>query len=151
MSFIFVGPNGSVEHSWIAYALLRDNVQHHLEGGHRSADFEQLHRIADATRSREVSLPAPRLHAEFVRAREGLRGRSRAELAISLRTRSVISLAWPPPDENETVLVSESEGGLVPWLPEGQELLDLFGHLVDDLVRITEGASEGAKLEVHDA
>ena len=137
MSLIFIGPAGSVEHSWIAYALLRDNVQHHLEGGRRGPSFHRLHQIADATRQKNLALPASGLHDELLKAREGLRDRPRSELAISMRTRSVISLVWPPPDKNETMLVSEQPGGLLPWLPSGEQLLDVFGHLLDDLIRIT--------------
>lgn len=150
MSLIFIGPGGSVEHSWIAYALLRDNVQHHLEGGRRGASFHRLHQIADATRQKSVVLPARGLHDELLKAKEGLRDRPRTELAISMRTRSVISLVWPPPDKNETTLVSEQGAGLLPWLPSGESLLDIFGHVIDDLLRITGGESTEATVEVHD-
>ena len=44
MSFLFMGPNGSVESRWITYALLRDNVQHHLEEDKSSARLPPVSR-----------------------------------------------------------------------------------------------------------
>jgi hypothetical protein len=47
MSLAFSGPGGSLEVRWIVYALLRDNVQHHLEGGKPSAAFSAVHETSE--------------------------------------------------------------------------------------------------------
>ena len=62
----------------------------------------------------------------------------------------MLSLRWPPPDVRETMLVSEW-GGTVPLLGDmGPKLDDVFGHLLDQLLHITEGATETDMVTVID-
>jgi len=150
VSLCFTGPAGSIEQRWIVYALLRDNVRHHLETGGGAPTFEAIRSAAGALGGGTVVLNARRLRAELERAREGLLGRPITDLAISLRTRSVIDLAWPPPDRDETTLVS-TKVGKIGWLnPEARSLDEAFGHLIRGLLDITEGATEDDVVEVRD-
>ncbi|WP_437640491.1 hypothetical protein [Sorangium sp. So ce854] len=151
MSLSFSGPNGWIEQRWIVYALLRDSIQHHLEDGTPGEAFSAIHGVAGALGGQRVLLPARKLHEELRSARAALAGRPIEALAISGRTRAVISLSWPPPEQRETMLVRDW-GDSVPLLgmPWGDSLDDVFGHLVEGLLRITEGASESAQVEVMD-
>ena len=150
MSMSFTGPRGWIEQRWIVYSLLRDNVQHHLEGGAPSGAFEALHSLAGAIGGARVVVPALRLRAELERAKAALAGRPLDDLAISLRTRSVLSFHWPPQDRRETALV-KTWGGSIPFIsPSAATLDEVFGHLLDGLLRITDGASEGDTVEVID-
>ncbi|WP_438010731.1 hypothetical protein WME89_20000 [Sorangium sp. So ce321] len=151
MSLSFSGPKGWIEQRWIVYALLRDSIQHHLEEGRPGEEFKAVHEVAGALGGRRVMLPARKLHEELRRARDVLAGRPINALAISARTRAVISLCWPPRDDRETMLVSDW-GDSVPLLggPGADSLDDVFGHLLDGLLRITEGASESDQVEVMD-
>ena len=150
MSIGFSGPKGWVEQRWIVYAMLRDNVQHYLEGGEPTGEFEALHSIAEVLGGKKLSVPARRLHEELVRAKATLACRPLSDLAISLRTRSVLSFKWPPPERAETILVSEW-GGSVPMLNDTvRSMDDVFGHFVDALLQITEGASASDVVEVAD-
>lgn len=148
MSLSFVAPGGSVERRWIEYALLRDNVQHHLEGGAASAAFTHLHRVSEALGGGEIALPARALHEELVKAK-ALLTRPIADLAISQRTRSVVELQWPPPPGATTTLLSAT--GITNVL-NGREKTcgDSFGVLLQELLRITEAAPEGAQVRVSD-
>jgi len=151
MSFSFTGPKGWVEQRWIVYALLRDNVQHYLEGGAPGGEFEALHSLAEALGGRRVVVSARKLYDELSRAKV-LLDRPIDDLAISLRTRSIVSLHWPPPERRQTSLLKE-EGVTVPLLgnlAEAKTLDDIFGHLVTSLLQITEGAAEEATVEVID-
>ena len=149
MSFLFVGPRGQVEQRWVVYAALRDNVQHHLEGGSPSEDFSALHTIATALTGARVVVPAAKLHDELLRAR-ALLERPASDLAISARTRSLMAMSWPPPDIRETVLASDV-GGLPALLGGNPRTLgDVFGHLLEHLLAITEGAGSEATLAVTD-
>ncbi|WP_437291096.1 hypothetical protein [Sorangium sp. So ce406] len=151
MSLSFSGPKGWIEQRWIVYALLRDSIQHHIEDGRPGEEFAAIHGAAGALGGQRVMLPARKLHEELRRAQAALAGRPIDALAISGRTRAVISLRWPPPKERETMLVRDW-GDSVPLLgaPAGDSLDDVFGHLVDGLLRITEGASESDQVEVMD-
>jgi hypothetical protein len=150
MSFSFTSSKGSYEQRWIVYALLRDNVQHHFEGGQPSPAFSETHAIAQALGGAKVTLLASRLRNELLRAKADLCTRSSSELALSLRTRSVLSLKWPPPEHRSTTLLSES-GETIPLLGELPATLDdVFGHFVDGLLRITEGCGPAEVVEVVD-
>jgi hypothetical protein len=152
MSLCFVGPSGSVEHPWIAYALLRDNVQHYLEEGRPSRAFEATHSIADALGGGRVVLQARTLRGELERARKALAGRPIADLAIGPRTRGVIDHTWPPPGAGGTALLGDERGKIVPWLsPAAANLDQVFGPLIRSLLEITRESEEGDVVEVWDA
>jgi hypothetical protein len=150
MSMSFTGPRGWIEQRWIVYARRRDNVQHHLEGGAPRGEFEALHSLAGVLGGVRVVVPAMRLRAELERAKAALTGLAIDDLAISLWTRSILSLQWPPPDRRETALV-KTWGGSIPFIASSAVTLDdVFGHLLDGFLRITDGASESDTVEVID-
>jgi hypothetical protein len=140
MSLTFQGPNGAFERRWIVYAMLRDNVQHHLENGAPTEAFSALHALSAALLRGEVSVPARKLHAELAEAR-GLLDRPIEDLAVSVRTRAICALMFPLPSLQETELASRAEW-TAPFPTAGAQTLgDLFGSLVEELLRITERAS----------
>lgn len=150
MSLIFLGPAGSFERRWIVYAMLRDNVQHHLEHGKPSTSFGALHAIGGALREGRVAVPAEQLREEMVRA-QALLSKSVSEFAVSLRTRAVCTMSFPVPELRDTVLAALA-GWTVPFPVAGAESLDdLFGSLVRELMRVTEGAKPGDVIEIVDA
>lgn len=150
MSFSFVGPAGSAEHRWIAYALLRDAVQHHIEGGKPTPEHAELHRVAEALGGKSIEIPAGRLRAQVQRAKQVLAEKSVAELAVSARTRSVLLYEWPPPADRQTWLLSECGVSLPVLTGHEKTLDDVVGALLDDLLRITEGASDTDVVHVFD-
>jgi hypothetical protein len=149
MSLSFSGPGGSTEVRWIVYALLRDNVQHYLEGGEPSAAFAALHRIAEALGGNEVTVNARALRAEVSRAEQEVLARPAAELAVSARTRAVLTLAWPPPQRRQTLLLAEADLSL-PLASDASTLDDVIGSLVRELLEITKEASESDVVTVRD-
>jgi hypothetical protein len=149
MSLSFLGPRGGVERRWIVYAMLRDNVQHHLEGGAPSSEFANLHAIADALVSGRVTVPALALRSELARL-EPLLARSIDDLAVSVRTRAVQSMSLPLPEQPSTELITELDWTLPFPLSGASTLADAFGSLVVELLRITEGAGGSDVVEVVD-
>jgi len=150
MSLMFQGPGGSFERRWIVYAMLRDNVQHHLEGGTPSSAFSRVHGLGDALTGTEVVVPALELRNELEHL-HGVLERPIADLAVSLRTRAAHSLRFPLPAERNTVLAAA-----IDWEPpfplKGAATLgDAFGSLVSELLRITEGAKAGDVVRVVDS
>jgi hypothetical protein len=149
MSLAFFGPKGSVEVRWIVYALLRDNVQHYLEGGSRSDAFAELHQVGEALLKDCVRVNARRLRAQVEKAKEVLLHRSASDIALSGRTRAVLSAVWPPPKE-DTIVVGKA-ALTIPLLHEGIRTMgDAFGNLVTSLLDLTEGAGPDDAVEIVD-
>ena len=149
MSLAFHGPSGSFERRWIVYAMLRDNVQHHLEHGTRGTEFPHLHALGEALIRGEVSVPALELRRELERVSDMLR-RPIEDLAVSVRTRSIQMLRFPVPTKGETVLASDI-GWEAPFPLEGAPTLDdAFGSLVAELLRVTDAATDSDLVTVVD-
>ena len=150
MSLFFKGRTGGVEQRWIVYALLRDNIMHHLEGGAPSPKFALVHSITEALGGKTIKLNARALHDELSVARRGLAHLPLKQLAISARTLAVLNLVWPPPEQGETMLVDEHTG-TVPLLElRGESLQAVFGTLMDELLTMTQKASAEDVVEVID-
>ncbi|MGH7294160.1 MAG: hypothetical protein ACRELB_04475 [Polyangiaceae bacterium] len=150
MSLSFFGPAGSFERRWIVYALLRDNVQHHLESKTPTTDFAAIHTIGDALVTGKATVPARKLRDELVRA-QTLLDRPAAELAVSRRTRAVCSLRFPLPDTRDTALASSVEWTAPYAIEDAKTLGDFFGSLVSELLRVTDGAGEADVVTVRDS
>jgi hypothetical protein len=108
MSLTFHGPHGAFERRWIVYAMLRDNVQHHLEGGAPTEAFSALHALGSALSRGEVTVPARKLHSELTQTHRLLE-RPIDDLAVSIRTRAICSLLFPLPNLHATELASVAE------------------------------------------
>jgi hypothetical protein len=149
MSLSFTGPRGTVEHRWITYALLCDNVLHHLEKGRTSPQFLAIHDAARALGGR-VTLSARRFHGEL-EAVVRLLERPIADLAISVRTRAVLDRSWPPPPGHEATTAPARDSVSIPWLaPSARTLNDAFGNVVRSLLSVTADAREDDVVEVDD-
>lgn len=149
MSICFIGPGGSCEYPWIRYALLRDNVLHHLEGGEPSQSFSALYSIAGALRGASISVSAQKIREELERAK-GLLELPVEQLAISARTQAVISMERQLPIGGPTFVVGPSLS--LPWISQWTTTLDgVFGSLTREILRITENSSPQDVLEVHEA
>lgn len=149
MSLTFYSNNKSFEAKWISYALLRDNIQHHLENGTPSDTFSNVHSVTQALGGHSVKLPARALRSEIEQAAKALRSLPISQLAISGRTLSVISMSWPSVDDPHTQLIGSLH--VVPWISTTATALDgVFGGLIDSLLRITEDASPDQMVEVID-
>ena len=149
MSLSIIGPCGSCESPWIRYALLRDNVMHHLEGGTVSSRFLNLYSMAAALGGAPVTVSARRLHEEAAEIVDKLLERPATELAISARTQAIIRFDVPLPVGPPTMLLPDLAS--LPWVsPTSQTLGAVFGSLVRDLLRITDGAGEADLVHVID-
>lgn len=150
MSLMFSGPKGTIERRWILYALLRDNVQHHLEGGTPGARFGAIHGVVEALGGRRTRINARELHAQAVSARDQLLHRPIDQLAIGARTRAVVSREVPRVDANTTALVPPGQTYGIVVLEGAKTLDDVFGPFVNELVAMTEGAGDDDFVEVSD-
>lgn len=150
MSLTFIGPAGSCELPWIQYALLQDNVEHHLKGTETDAAFSELHHVGDAVGGPSVITSAARLHQELLAA-QVLCDWSVEKLAISARTKAVLfdPLAdLPVGVDTEALSPLQRLPGIS---PVSQTLGDVFGTLITMLLQITQGASTTDQLEIIDS
>jgi hypothetical protein len=83
MSMSFNGPNGWIEQRWTVYALLRDNVQHHLEDGAPTKESPE-----------ESALIYPRPELQHASARRRMRSQSPAHRAAVTRAAPTAFWAW---------------------------------------------------------
>jgi hypothetical protein len=149
MSLCFSGSRGEVEQRWILYALLRDNVRHHLENGVQTSEFQELHRAAQALGGGRVALNARRLRRELEKVQASLARRSIEDLAISAHTRAAINGVWPP--DLETTAVVGRRAGAIGWVrTEARSLDQAFAPLIRRLLDLTEDADEEDEIEVTD-
>ena len=150
MSLAFVSRRGSFEAPWIGWALLRDNVAHHLDGGRSPGAYEAIHRLGEGLGRAPVKVPAAEVHACVTRALAGLAARPSSDLALSERTERLLEMGWPIPPTVVTRVVGIT--GQLPWVPgEARTLGDVFEGFCSSLLELTRDAAPTDVLEVHDA
>ena len=129
--------------------LLRDNVQHHLEGGRPGDLYRAIHGLADGWWSaRPLTIQAGKLRAELHQAWPLLRGIPNSRLAIGIRSRAALTGAASPPVVRGTVLLRLTGWRLPLRFDPNGTLDDLLGTTVATLMRLCERAGSAAKLEV---
>lgn len=89
MKLVITGRAGAGLCDWDSFALLRDNVQHFVEGGVLSGRFSALHGIARAVDGHSCKVDAVRLRLEVLQAWSALWPVRVDGAAVSSRTRAV--------------------------------------------------------------
>ena len=130
--------------------MLRDNVQHYLEGGKPAGEFDAIHGVADALLHGEASVGATALNNELSLVLPLLE-KPISELAVSNRTQAVQSLAFPLPEAPATYLVAQIEWRPAYPLQGATKLGDVFGSLVIELQSITAHAGLDDVVKVIDS
>lgn len=146
MSISLLGPRGAYEFPWIRYALLRDNILHHLEQGAFTSSFSETYKIGTVLGGAPVFLSASRLREESNQA-QALCLLPIGKLAISARTLAVLRFESTLPEGPPTRIIGAELK--LPWLASNaQHLADVFGDLVTALLHLTEGATAESVIEV---
>lgn len=148
MRLVFRSGAGSRVCDWESYALLRDNVQHYVERGQPSTEFEQLHAIARAVDTGKCHVDAMRLRTEVLKATSALRSVQLAVAALSPRTRAIMLGDWRAVGTDQTVEARAMGWALpVPGLPS-----DSIPHAAEKFVgavlAVTRTAADRELLEV---
>jgi hypothetical protein len=150
MSLTFIGPAGSCELPWIQYALLYDNIEHHLKGKQQGAVFTELHRVGEALGGRSVTVSASGLASELQQAKP-LCDLPGTQLALSLRTKTVLfNLLSEPSPCSSTELIGPRLR--LPWVPSDMSSLgSIFEPVITRLLAITQDASDTDQVEIIDS
>lgn len=146
MSISLIGPSGTYEFPWIRYALLRDNILHHMEHGVCTSAFTETYKIGISLGGSPALLSASKLRKEVIHA-QVLATLPIDQLAISARTLAVLRFESSLPEGPPTRVIGVELN--LPWLSKSsQQLADVFGDLLTALLQMTEGASESDHVEV---
>lgn len=102
LKLVFTGRAGAGLCDWESFALLRDNVQHFVEGGVQSGRFSALHGIARAVDGDPYAVDAVRLRLEVLQAWRALWPVRVDGAAVSSRTRAIREGRPVPPGGSVT-------------------------------------------------
>ena len=149
MTIVFVGAGGTLVTPYAKILMLRDNVQHHLQAGRPTPGYPLVHAIADAAlEGGFAAATASELWAEVSLALAGIGDLELRELAMSIRTRAVLTGTSSLPVVRGTILLRLS-GWKVPVKTDGMRTLgDLFHDLSVGLERVTAAGSGSGVVEV---
>lgn len=148
MKLFFAGRVGSRRVDWSGYALVRDNIQHFIEGGEPSERFAALHTIERAVDEGRAIVPAARLRGEVLRAWYALANLPLDDAAVSLRTRAIVTGSADRPTATGTIPANR-----VGWPLPGPELgcgsvADQAAYFIASVLSLTEQAIDGDTIEV---
>jgi hypothetical protein len=147
VKLLLVG-RGSRACDWSGYALLRDNVQHFIEGGEPTDRFTALHAIEQAVDDGQCFVDAARLRGEVLRGWYALSRVSLDQAAVSLRTRAILTASTEVPTAPGTVLARKI-GWQLPVHPDGsQQVAEAAKSFVTAVLALTERVIDGDRLEV---
>lgn len=147
MKVWFLSNHGTVVYDFVMCALLRDNVQHHLEAGAPDGKFSCLHALADIVwAEREELLPAVAFRDELSAAWNGLSSLPFGKLAISIHTHAALQRLPQPPAVSGTVLHSATDWPLPIDSRPRETLGELLHTVVFGLLHLAREPLDGAFL-----
>ncbi len=133
---------------WGSFALLRDNVQHYLEGGAPSWRFPALHAVESVVDGGPRQVDAARLRGEVLRAWSALWPVDVESAAISLRTRAVLTGCRELPEARDTVTAKSAGWELPLSAADLTPVPRAAGDFVAIVLALTEPSVDGDMLQV---
>lgn len=148
MKLSITGRAGTRVCDWESYALLRDNVQHYLEGGEPSWRFPALHGIESAVDEGARVIDASRLRGEILRAWCALWKVHLDGAAISLRTRAILTRNAQPPDSRGTLAARQAGWDLPLHADAETPIPRVARRFIQTVLVLTDSSVDGDTLEV---
>jgi hypothetical protein len=148
VKLLLVGSADSRVCDWSGYALLRDNIQHFIEGGDPTGRFRALHEIERAVDDGYCFVDAARLRGEVLRGFYALGRVQLEQAAVSLRTRAILTESTKAPTASGTVIARQVRWKLPLDLDGSVRIADAVHGFVTAVLAITERAVDGDRLEV---
>jgi hypothetical protein len=133
---------------WREYALVRDNVQHFIEGGEPSRRFAALHGMERAVDAGSATVDAAQLRGEVLRAWYALSGVPAANAAVSLRTRVILTGNARGPARRKTAAAAPLGWSLPVALAPGERVAEGGKRFVATVLALTQDAVDGDTIEV---
>jgi len=139
MDVTFSAPLGDFRVRYESALLFRDNVQHYLQAGRPTPGYPLIHAIADAPLVGEIlQIKASCLWGEVSHAFEQIRSISIAGLAVSIRTRAILTNTQALPVVRGTILLRFTGWKLPPIAPGALTIGERFHDFVDKLAVVTD-------------
>jgi hypothetical protein len=148
MKLRLAGRQGSQTVDWSGYALVRDNIQHFVEGGEPSARFAALHAIERAVDGGHATVDASRLRGEVLRAWYALARIPLDRAAVSLRTRAILTGSSDRPAESGTFLARQIGWKLPTPEAAGQAVVVEAKRFILAVLELTERSVDGDTIAV---
>ena len=134
MKILILNKNKTLACDFASCALLRDNVQHHIEAGSADGRFPCLHALANLIWTAEPELlSAARMREELRAAWTALHALPFEALAVSIHTRAALQGLGEAPAVSGTVLHSATSWPLPPVSNRCETLGDRFSSIVFEL------------------
>lgn len=145
---VFASSTASYVASYVSILLLRDNIQHHLQCGRLTPGYALIHAIAEPPFPRPKPQLARHLWGEVSLGFRGIAGLQLSQLAISIRTRGLLTGVRELPAVRGTALAS-----IVNWqVPLEIQGKNTLGEVFDDvragLARVTRFGSESGHIDI---
>jgi hypothetical protein len=139
MDVVFSAPLGDFGVRYESALLFRDNVQHYLQAGRPTPGYPLIHAIADAPLDGEIlQIKSSRLWGEVSHAFEQVRSISVADLAVSIRTRAILTNTRALPVVRGTILLRLTGWKLPLIVPGALTIGELFDDFVNKLAIVTD-------------
>ena len=148
MRLLISGRGASRACAWESYALLRDNIQHFVEGGSPSGRFSALHSLARAVDEGSCTVDAVRLRLEALHIWTALGNVLLEDAAISSRTEAVSAGNSLAPSLSQTKVASQGGLAVPVSAPVGTPLPQAARDFVEAVLAVTAAAAAGDQLEV---
>jgi hypothetical protein len=146
MSLALIGKGASYEFRWRRWALLRDAVAVHLEGGTSGAAYPRFAAIGDALFGVQ-RLPAAELASELRAVRAGLEDQPVTALVIAETTAAVLymgaRIAAPR-------LLTASELTQVAPVGSARSLAEYFASMIDSMAEVCAAPFDDGLIDVVD-
>lgn len=142
-----LGQGASYEFRWRRWALLRDAVVAHLEGGTSGSRFPQFAAIGNALGVASVRLPGAALAAELEAIRSGFAAHTLDDLVMGVSTASVL---YPNVQLEAARPLSNAERHHIAPPGESRTLDQYFSAMLESMLQVAEHPDRDGTIEVLD-
>lgn len=148
MNIVIKSSCGEVRVDWADYALLRDNIQHFVEGGKPSQNYRATHSIERAVDEGRALVDGSRLRGELLGACYKLRRIHLQDAAVSLRTRSLVTRCHARPEKRGTAR-ARFTGWRLPTRKQSGSLVRYLNPFISSILSVTRTTVDGDRLSVY--
>jgi len=146
VSLALIGTNASYEFRWRRWALLRDTVEAHVEGGKGGSKFPRFASIGDAL-VEPLRVPAKELLDEILQIREALKPHPISALMLGSATAAVLYVGSKLEAPRPLTQVELSQ--IIP-VGGATNLDEYFTAMLDSIIHVCKNPAQDGTVEILD-